>query len=136
MSKKCKFDPQWEQALSLLSPDDAAKAREVIETYQTTGIMPKQLEPRFEMILLLVQPTIDRRRRAAAQARIRRQRLMETKAQQISAALTTVKTTDPLQQQVPAEHKPIRNQPQPQHIRQANRHRRRKLALRRKRQAK
>ena len=73
MSKKCKFDQQWEQALSLINPDDAAKAREIIENYQATGIMPTDLEPKFEMILLLVQPMIDRRRRAADRARIRRQ---------------------------------------------------------------
>lgn len=73
MSKKCKFDQQWEQALSLINPDDAAKAKVIIENYQTTGVMPTDMEPKYEMILLLVQPMIDRRRRAADRARIRRQ---------------------------------------------------------------
>lgn len=73
MSKKCKFDSQWEQALSLMDSDDATKAREIIENYQVTGVMPTDMEPKYEMILLLVQPMIDRRRRAADRARIRRQ---------------------------------------------------------------
>ena len=72
MSRKCKFDLQWEQALSLLEPDEALQAREVIETYQQTGVMPEGLTDKQTMILLLVMPTIDRRRRQAASARKRR----------------------------------------------------------------
>lgn len=72
MSRKCKFDLQWEQALSLLDVNEATQAREVIEMYQSTGVMPEGLSDRQTMILLLVKPLIDRRRRAAESARKRR----------------------------------------------------------------
>lgn len=75
MSRKCKFDEQWEQALSLLDAAEAAEVRQIIENYQLTGEMPSGLQPRQQMILLLVVPLIDRRRRAAAAARRRRERL-------------------------------------------------------------
>lgn len=73
MPRKFKFDLQWEQALSLLSNDEAVEARSVIENYRSTGEVPVGLMPKFQMILLLVQPIIDRRRRASAAARARRQ---------------------------------------------------------------
>lgn len=73
MSKKCKFDSEWEMAISLLSKEEAAQARQIIENYQNSGIMPAGLSPMHEMILLLAKPLIDRRRRAAASARLRRQ---------------------------------------------------------------
>lgn len=77
MSRKCKFDQEWKEALSWMHPNDARKVREIIINYQETGIMPSTIETKFEIILLLVQPTIDRRRRAAAKARIRRQQQKE-----------------------------------------------------------
>lgn len=73
MARKCKFDKEWEQALSLLSADEAVEARTIIEHYQQTGIMPDEIKPHIEMILLLVKPLIDRRRRASDAARLRRQ---------------------------------------------------------------
>lgn len=75
MPRKCKFDGEWEQALSLLNDADAAQARSIIENYQSTGEMPSELEQKFQMILLLVKPIIDRRRRASQAARLRRQRI-------------------------------------------------------------
>lgn len=75
MSRKCKFDEQWEQALSLLDAAEAAEVHQIIENYQSTGEMPSGLQPRQQMILLLVVPLIDRRRRAAEAARRRRERL-------------------------------------------------------------
>ncbi len=72
MARKRKFDSEWEQALSLLPPEDAAEARTIIEDYQQTGIMPSDLKPNVEMILLLVKPMIDRRRRASESSRRRR----------------------------------------------------------------
>lgn len=78
MSKRrCKFDSEWEQALSLLGGEEAKKAREIIENYQQTGEIPEGIEPKFEMILLLVKPLIDRRRRATESARRRRLLRME-----------------------------------------------------------
>lgn len=74
MSRKCKFDQEWEQALMLLSEEDAVKARQVIENYQKTGVVPSELPPQMEMILLLVKPLIDRRHRATEAARRRRLR--------------------------------------------------------------
>lgn len=74
MSRKCKFDQEWEQALMLLSEEDAVKARQVIENYQKTGVVPSELPLQMEMILLLVKPLIDRRRRATEAARRRRLR--------------------------------------------------------------
>lgn len=72
MSRKCKFDQEWEQALKLINEEDAVKARQVIENYQQTGVVPSGLSPIMEMILLLVKPIIDRRRRATEASRRRR----------------------------------------------------------------
>lgn len=72
MSRKFKFDQEWEQAVELLSEQEAANAREAIVNYQLTGEMPAGLPPQTQMILLLVKPMIDRRRRASAAARLRR----------------------------------------------------------------
>ncbi len=73
MARKCKFDAEWEMALALLSCEEAAQVRRLIEDYQQTGHMPTGLKPVYEMILLLAKPLIDRRRRAAESARMRRQ---------------------------------------------------------------
>lgn len=80
MARKCKFDCEWEQALSLLPTDEADRARAIIENYQQTGVMPETLEPQMEMILLLVRPMIDRRRRASESARRRRQMAKNTQS--------------------------------------------------------
>ncbi len=87
MSRKCKFDLQWEQALSLLEESEATQAREVIESYQTTGVMPEGMPAKFEMILLLVKPLIDRRRHAAEMARKRRcsAKLVKEQPRQVEA---------------------------------------------------
>ncbi len=75
--RRCKFDSEWEQALSLLNDEDARKARLIIENYQQTGEIPHGIESKFEMILLLVKPLIDRRRRATESTRRRRLLLLE-----------------------------------------------------------
>lgn len=72
MSRKCKFDQEWEKALKLIDEEDAVIARQVIENYQQTGVVLSGLPPQIEMILLLVKPLIDRRRRATEAARRRR----------------------------------------------------------------
>ena len=124
MARKCKFDPQWEQALSLLNSDDAQKAREIIECYQTTGVKPANLEARFEMILLLVQPTIDRRRTAASRARERRLRMKESTA---SAKQTSSRETSPAEttEQVKLQPSPVHPAPRRHSLaKQAMKHRR------------
>ncbi len=85
MTRRYKFDTEWEQALSLLPDDEAIEARTIIENYQQTGEMPAGLKPQMEMILLLVRPMIDRRRRLSAAARQRRL---------IAKATKTAKSTD------------------------------------------
>ncbi|MCM1021422.1 MAG: DUF6291 domain-containing protein [Muribaculum sp.] len=72
MARKHKFDSEWESALALLDEYDAAEARKAIENYQICGEMPAELAPQVRMILLLVKPEIDRRRRASEAARRRR----------------------------------------------------------------
>ena len=88
MSRKCKFDPEWVQALGSLSEQDAVKAREMIENYQKTGVVPSGLPVRMEMILLLVKPLIDRRRRATEAAR--RRRMKKSASMTVSAVAEAV----------------------------------------------
>ncbi len=84
MARKCKFDSEWEQALAILPENEAAAARAAIENYQQTGVMPAGLDTQVEMILLLVRPMIDRRRRASEAARRRRQFAKDASANPIT----------------------------------------------------
>lgn len=109
MSKKCKFDPEWKKALSWMHPNDARRVREIIINYQETGIMPSAIETRFEIILLLVQPIIDRRRRAAARARTRRQqqKMQQTSVQKPQQNTPTPTVETPQEQHTDAPEQPM-----------------------------
>ncbi|MCM1021153.1 MAG: DUF6291 domain-containing protein [Muribaculum sp.] len=84
MARKHKFDPEWEQALSLLQESEKQTAYNLIVNYQISGIMPTGISCKFKMILLLVKPTIDRRRRANEKARARREHAKQQQSYKIS----------------------------------------------------
>lgn len=99
-----------------MHPNDARRVREIIINYQETGIMPSTIETKFEIILLLVQPIIDRRRRAAARARIRRQqhKAQQQKAQQINVQQPTQTTPTPTVEIPQEQHSDTPAHPMPQ----------------------